>query len=424
MNRIFNILCLLLTVSVGLLSCSKEDPFPNEYNSGKTGTVNFRKMLVEVNATENLVRSTSVDVGTFLVEIKSDTDKIEYAGTYAELPEIVTLPVGNYRVTVKSPSCPAAEWDAPYYEGAQTFSIRDGEVTFVDPVVCKLANVKVTVRYEAELLRQMGEDCIVTVQTGIGASLQYGKHETRSGYFRYEKGEGTATMVATFRGTVENNPEENLRTYTDLAPGNHYIITYSLHTPGGTTPESTGSITPGVKVDATVEIVDLNVNINVDDDILKDDDRPQQGGNDKPDPPTPPVTDKNPPTVTSTINGTQDFNSPVEVTESMSVKVKVDSETGITAFTVDIDSDTLTPETLGDVNLTNHLDLVNPGQYEAALSGLGFPVNVGGMKDVPEFDISELVPLLLILGPGEHRFKLTVTDANGTTVETLHFITK
>lgn len=423
MNRIYNILGLLLIATLTLMtSCSKEDPFPNDYDNGKTGTVNFRKMLVEVNAAENLVRAATVDVGTFLVEIKSDTNKTEYSGTYAELPEIVTLPVGNYTVTVKSPSCPAADWDTPYYEGAQTFSIRDGEVTFVDPVVCKLANVKVTVRYEADLLRQMGEDCVVTVQTGINASLQYGKYETRSGYFRYEPGDGQATMVATFRGTVENNPEENLRTYTNLAPGNHYIITYSLHTPGGQLPETTGTITPGVSVDATVVVEDMNVNINVDDDILDDNDRPQQGTEgEEPNPPTP---DKNAPKVVSTINGSTEYPSPVEVTESMSVKVKVDSETGITAFTVDIKSDTLTPETLSSVNLTDHLDLVTPGQYEAALSGMGFPVNVGGMKDVPEFDISTLVPLLGALGPGEHRFILTVTDANGTTVETLYFITK
>ena len=126
----------------------------------------------------------------------------------------------------------------------------------------------------------------------------------------------------------------------------------------------------------------------------------------------------------ATINGTTDVDYPVEVTGSMSVKVKVDSETGITAFTVDIKSDTLTPEVLSGVGLTDHLDLVNPGAYAEALSGLGFPVNVGGMKDVPEFDISGLVPLLGALGSGDHRFILTVSDAGGTTVETLYFVTK
>lgn len=424
MNKIFGILIPLMVALLALPSCSKEDPFPYGGSDGKTGTVNFRKMLVEVNSQENQVRASDVNVGEFLVEVVSSTGSTEYVGTYADMPEIVTLPVGDYTVTVKSPSNPDAAWESPYYEGSQNFTVKENEVTFVDPVVCKLANVKVTVKYDPALLSVMDDDCTVTVQAGTGAQLVYAKTETRSGHFRYVSGEGAATLVATFRGTVENNPEENFRTYTDVAPGNHYIITYRLKTPGGPEPDVTGTVNPGVNVDAVVEVVNMNVNVDVDDDILPDNDRPQQGDPDNPDPPTPPTPDKEPPTVVSTINGTTDYESPVEVTSSMTVKVKVTSLTGITAFTVDIVSDTLTPETLGSVNLTDHLDLVNPGSYEGALSGLGFPVNVGGMKDVPEFDISQLVPLLGALGPGDHKFILTVSDSNGTTVETLHFITK
>lgn len=418
---------MLAMVWLALPSCSKEDPFQpggSGGSGGKTGTVNFRKMLVEVNSQENQVRATDVNVGEFLVEVVSSTSVTEYAGTYADMPEIVTLPVGDYTVTVKSPSNPDAAWESPYFEGSQNFTVKENEVTFVDPVVCKLANVKVTVKYDPALQRVMDDDCAVTVQAGTGGQLVYAKAETRSGHFRYVSGEGTATLVATFRGTVENNLEENFRTYTDVAPGNHYIITYRLKKPGGPEPDVTGTVNPGVNVDAVVEVVNMNVNVDVDDDILPDNDRPQQGDNEDPDPPTPPTPDKEPPTVVSTINGTTDYESPVEVTSSMSVKVKVTSLTGITAFTVDIVSDTLTPETLGQVNLTDHLDLVNPGSFEGALSGLGFPVNVGGMKDVPEFDISQLVPLLGALGPGDHKFILTVSDSNGTTVETLHFVTK
>ncbi len=104
--------------------------------------------------------------------------------------------------------------------------------------------------------------------------------------------------------------------------------------------------------------------------------------------------------------------------------MKVDSEAGISVFTIDINSTALTDEVLQSVGLAAHLDLVNPGQYKQGLISLGFPVEVGGMKDVPEFDISSLVPLLNIYGAGDHKFVLTVGDANGTTVRTLHFVTK
>lgn len=425
MGKIFRILTGLMALLLVLPSCSKEDPFPGDGTGDATGTVNFRKMVVEVNASENMVRASEVNVGEFVVEVKSSVGVAEYAGTYAEMPEVITLPVGDYTVTVKSPSNPDAAWESPYYEGSQDFSVKENDVTFVDPVVCRLGNVKVTVKYDPALQAVMSDDCAVTVQTGVGGQLSFAKTETRSGHFRYVAGEGTATLVATFRGTVEGNPEENFRTYTDVAPGNHYIITYRLKSPGGDTPDMTGTVTPGVNVDAVVEVVDMNVNVDVEDDVISDTDRPQQGdGPGKPDDPTPPTPGGDAPTVVATINGETDYTSPVTVTSEMSVKVKVTSETGITAFTVDIVSDTLTPETLGSVNLTDHLDLVSPGQYEEALVGLGFPVNVGGMKDVPEFDISQLVPLLGALGPGDHRFILTVTDTAGTTVETLYFVTK
>lgn len=431
MNKLIKITNILLLAAMWIIlpSCSKEDPFPYDVNGGKTGQLNFRKMMVAVSAKENQVRSADVDVAAFLVQVTSSKGAVEYAGTYAEMPEIITLPVGDYTVTVKSPSNPDAAWETPYYEGEKSFSVKENEVTFVETVVCKLANVKVTVKYDAKLLPYMQDDCAVTVQTGVGGRLDFVKTETRSGNFRYVEGEGTATLVATFRGTVDENYEENLRTYTDVAPGNHYIITYSLKTPSGQDPDMTGTITPGVYVDAAVEVVDMNVNVDVEDDILSDNDRPTQG--DKPgggdDPVVPPTPDKNPPSVKATVNGADaPFGTPIEVTEQdQEVKINVTSEAdgGITAFTIDIDSSTLTKDILQGVQLDSHLDLVNPGSLKTGLESLGFPTEIGGRTAV-DFDISSFVPLLKIYGAGDHKFIVSVTDANGTTVKTLYFVTK
>ena len=46
---------------------------------------------------------------------------------------------------------------------------------------------------------------------------------------------------------------------------------------------------------------------------------------------------------------------------------------------------------------------------------MGFPINIGGAKEAG-FDITGFLGLLAVLGPGDHDFVLTVTDANGTTV--------
>ena len=85
-----------------------------------------------------------------------------------------------------------------------------------------------------------------------------------------------------------------------------------------------------------------------------------------------------------------------------------------------IESTTLTPEELSGVGLTDKLDLVNPGEYEEALNGLGFPTGAK-VKDQNycEFDISTFVPLIFVLGPGEHKFHMTISNASGTTEGTI-----
>lgn len=118
---------------------------------------------------------------------------------------------------------------------------------------------------------------------------------------------------------------------------------------------------------------------------------------------------------------TYDFDTRYPISDSdPEVKISVTSATGIVGFTVDIDSETLTPSELQGLNLSTHMDLVNPGEYKTPLENLHFPTGdaVAGQKAL-EFDISQFMPLLKILGPGNSDFKLTVTDAGGVTVKTI-----
>ena len=76
-------------------------------------------------------------------------------------------------------------------------------------------------------------------------------------------------------------------------------------------------------------------------------------------------------------------------------------------------STTLTPGELSGVGLTDKLNLIDPGEYEEALAGLGFPVKIGGQSKA-EFDITSFLSLMKALGEGKHEFRLKVRDANGT----------
>ena len=122
------------------------------------------------------------------------------------------------------------------------------------------------------------------------------------------------------------------------------------------------------------------------------------------------------------------------VTADLSIDVVVSATSGIKDFTVQIVSDTLTPDQLGGVYLCDVLNLVEPtASYSTvdptfdasgiaeSLTNLGFPTgaNVKDKTSV-EFSITKFLSLLAITGPGDHDFIMTITDNDGnTTVKSL-----
>ncbi len=397
-----------------MTGCGKESMFRDD--SGITGQLSLVKLIPEIR-TEEQVRA-GVNTEDFYIRIVNGTETVR-EGYFRDMPEIIDLAPDNYTIKVASAYEAAdSEWNNPYYEGSQDFTITAGNITEVKTVVCKFANVKVTIIYDDELKAVMDDDCKVNVVVGDKGSLDFGRDETRSGYFAYVP--GSSTLVATFTGTVEGVREENCRPYVDVVPGSHYRITYTLHSSNIEVPDPEGEIFPGLVVDATVEREDMTVDVDIPDDILDDDDRPHQGG-DNPNPPTPPTPDKQAPELTPA----DLFAAPQNVGEGSTVKFAASSsaDNGFTEFTVIIRSDVLTPSELESVGLTDKLDLVNPGQFEQTLRNFGFPVNVGGMKTA-EFDLSQFMGLLAVLGPASHDFVIHVADANGSTDKTLTLVIK
>lgn len=428
MNKLINIV-LGGALLLGVQSCHDEKQFENKTDG--VGRVLTSGLKVELKSSTRAVNLPAV--ADFTVDFINQDGKTEESYTYSRMPEIVSLPVGTYTVAAHYGEKKPAEFDNPYYLGeSASFSVTTGHVTEVnDPVVCALANVMVTINFDINLVAVMSTDTEVKVQMGYdGAELIFTKDEVRSGYFAYV--EGSPTLVATFKGTVEGKVVEESKTYTDVKPGNHYVVTFKHHSPSTSDPggiDIDGQDTP-VQIDANVQIDDLTNaeggQLSPDEPMLDDNQRPNEDPDDpeNPDDPNPPVTPGNGPT----ISGGDDIpmNVPVEVTEGMECVLTITSEAegGITGFIVDIDSETLTPDELEGVGLASHLDLVNPGGLAEGLSGLGFPIGdeVTGKSEV-KFILNEFLPLLGALGPATHKFILTVTDANGTTKGTLILVT-
>lgn len=417
MKKIFNFTLMALLVLV-FAACDKEDPFPG-MGEGE-GQLSTKKMMVKVERQENEVRA-SFDVASFIVDILKDGEVVE-SYTYSEMPEVITLPVGTYTVRARSGEVQPVAWEAPYFEGEQQFTVKSKEITEVETIECKLANVRVSILYAEDLLQQMGDDCKVTVVMGDNASIEFSKNETRSAYFAYVP--GSNTLVATFTGTVGNETREDFKAYTDVAPANHYKITYHFKKPD--LPDDEGSITfNGVIIDATVTSEDLRVNVDPgEEEIIDPSDRPSEGG-DEPGPGPGPDQpgDKTAPQVIIPEGSAIVFDQVMDIVDGSNYSLRMTSEAGFQHFNVEIDSPYLTEEFLNGVGMKTKFDLCNPGSLEEALKGFGLATGneVSGQKSV-DFDLSSLIPLLA-LDPESHvhNFIITLVDANGTTTKTLKF---
>ncbi len=91
---------------------------------------------------------------------------------------------------------------------------------------------------------------------------------------------------------------------------------------------------------------------------------------------------------------------------------------GLTGLKVKIESAVLKPEDLAEVGLQAEMDLLNPGELEAALTALGFlplndPEEDPYLKDI-EFNITNFMPALASLEKGASTFIIIATEGSKT----------
>lgn len=133
-------------------------------------------------------RAEQPDVDGFIVEILDADDAQVLKKTYAELKqqlaEPMELPVGAYRMEVRSEeSTPDVAWEHPVYGATSSFTISKAQTTQLEEVVCTLQNIKVTVDYSSELAGMLAYTSKATISLGQ-TSQEFLKTETRAAYFK------------------------------------------------------------------------------------------------------------------------------------------------------------------------------------------------------------------------------------------------
>lgn len=414
---------LIPLLSAGLLmaGCSKEKGFDDEMSDGEGQVL---KTALDMSTTSDQIMVTraeqGVDLSNFKINfIKKGETVAAKSYTYSEMPDVVTLKVGTYTATAELGQDLNAEWENPYFKGqSEEFDVEAYKITsFISPIECALMNIKATIAFDETLLAAMSSDSYVEVKVGDNPGLNFTSAEAASGKAGYFKHTNENTLVATFHGKVNGSDIVESKSYEGIAKGRWYKLTFKLHQNSGGDP--TGGASGEIVVDASVTTEDVNADVTLEDDApLDDSDRPNWGGGDDPEPPTP----DNAPEIIAISQGMV-FDTPWSVTAASECEFKIIShaEGGMQEFTCEIISQDLTPEELGSMNLPNVLDLVNEpapdSKYPNYWNVLGndpfnFPTNVGGQSEVI-FKLSDFMGMMAVFGNHQHTFRFHVKDANG-----------
>lgn len=413
----YNIFSTLAVTTLLLSSCHDNwTPAADDDGEGQ-----LRMEAIDVTNAENVIKRAGVDVSNFIVTVNNSEGKQVQQWTYSQMPEIVTLPVGDgYTIDVISHNQEKAAWDAPYFKGtSDKFNIVKNQLTNAGTVTCKLSNIKVSIRFSDDLKKIMEDDCKVTVIANDEGRLEFGPAETRSGYFQAL--EGSSTLIATFSGTIRGNYEEIRKVYTDVEAGQHRIITYSIKGGDPTIPDEEGGIdiSEGITIDMSTIDESIEGNVAPGEDVIEGD-RPGQEEPEKPENPDKPDNPDDPKDEFFDFETAISLDKVNEAVEGNDYSVVIKSVNPLTNLKVKIESGYLTDEFLGSVNLISEFDLANlPADLEQTLgdpNGFNFPVgdNVRGQKEVT-FNLTPFIPLLnLSPTPNDiHKFHLTVVDDKG-----------
>ena len=155
-------------------------------------------VMEDTENVESETRAEGVDINNFDVVITNKAGETVKSFKYGERPaDSIALEAGVYNVTMTSEAeaMSGAEWEAPVFSGSVEVVITRKQTTTVDDLVCKLANIKVSVAYSADIKDQLdAQHTKMTVELGTSA-LEYAFTEERAGYFAPIDAENTLKLT-------------------------------------------------------------------------------------------------------------------------------------------------------------------------------------------------------------------------------------
>lgn len=419
MKNIFLICLTLMAVLFTFSACHSEKMETGA--TDVTGQLSLASMKLEVDLKVDTVYPQSragVDVSNFLLTIKNSQGEQVEQYTYSEMPEIISLPVGTYTVVASSAETATNGFDVPFYTGStEQFTIKENELTEVSALTCRLANVMISVEYDEELRKLMGEDVVTTVKIGDN-SLDIPSSETRKAYLIAPASAGS--MDITLKGTIDGESVTEVKRVENVQAGQYNIIKYVLSPVDDGNNSVGGNLNIAINIDSSMTSSDETVGVNPGEEPGIDD-FPTDGGEEPGD-----GDGDGEGGITSDISITGkdlgkspffDIDQTQTITGATTLIVGIEAPAGIQNLKVAISSDNEEfngiGEGLGEFDLA-HSDSMNE-DAQAMLPILGLPIDDAVLNQTNlDFNISKFTSMLAGF-KGTHTFKITVTDNQGKT---------
>lgn len=419
MKNIFLICFTLMVVLFTFSACHSEKMETG--TTDVTGQLSLASMKMEVDLKVDTVYPQSragVDVSNFLLTIKNSQGEQVEQYTYSEMPEIISLPVGTYTVVASSAEAATNGFDVPFYTGStEQFTIKENELTEVSALTCRLANVMISVEYDEELRKLMGEDVVTTVKIGDN-SLDIPSSETRKAYLIAPASAGS--MDITLKGTIDGESVTEVKRVENVQAGQYNIIKYVLSPVDDGNNSVGGNLNIAINIDSSMTSSDETVGVNPGEEPGIDD-FPTDGGEEPGD-----GDGDGEGGITSDISITGkylgespffDIDQTQTITGATTLIVGIEAPAGIQNLKVAISSDNEEfngiGEGLGEFDLA-HSDSMNE-DAQAMLPILGLPIDDAVLNQTNlDFNISKFTSMLAGF-KGTHTFKITVTDNQGKT---------
>jgi hypothetical protein len=378
-----------MVIAVAFSSCITQDGIPEgEGPIAETGNgtlvlpgLSFSEAVDVVNTRADDPRAANFTV--LITNVGNDRTYLDC--TVSEMRDQFTdgtleLPVGNYNITVTSHQVKDAAWEEPYYRASQDFEITRGASTVIEDLVCKLANIMVSVKYTPEFLAQLtkGDGC-VDIFFGT-EKLTYSQTETRAGFFKADNDEGVAyeALYWEFSGTVDNVLIVDNGMVKPVKAGQHQILTFDIQK---TPMPGEGEIEFDFSVSVSVETIDLNLNIDVTEEVVE---------------PYNPAVE-----ITSDYKDGKRHTIKKSELGTTALKMSLAAAEGLknVYMTLTTDGNPTANAMLAGMGLTGTLDLANPGAMETLLTTAGLPVGsaVKGQERV-NVDFTTLFALMFGMG--------------------------